>query len=227
MKLLEIEEQSASLPELFFFDRPSPGNLRLARYLKERGVFIVFEPPRLKHEPEFMTASGLADVLKVADAKNLPDFEMWLAESSLVILTKGADGLSYKASDFNGLTTDWIEMPAFTISCTLDACGSGDWLTTGLLHAFFAVDDFVTDVAKRLEGALKFGQALASLNCLLPGARGLSRVYERAEIGEMAALALAEGLSNLEGKITDRADESGRFREIELICSGCLRLGAN
>lgn len=225
--VLEMEEQSASLPELFFFDRPSPGNLHLARYLKERGVLIVFEPPRLKHKPEFKTATGLADVVKVADSRNLPDLETWLADSSLVILTRGANGLCYRATDFNGLTTDWIDMPAFSISYTLDACGSGDWLTTGLLHAFFAVDDFAGDVARRLEGALKFGQALAALNCLLPGARGLSRVYERAEIGEMAALALAEGLASLERKVTDRATEGGRFREIELVCSSCVRQSAN
>lgn len=224
IRMLEIEEQSAFLPLLFFFDRPTPGNLRLASFLKQLGVIIVFEPPRLKDEPAYKAASGLADVLKFAETKALPCLESWQVECSLVIVTKGASGLSYQASDFYGLTTDWIEMPAFHISHTLDACGSGDWLTAGLLHAFFAVDDFTCDISRRLVGALKFGQVLASLNCLLPGARGLSRIYERAEIGEMAALALAEGLSSLESKIIERASELGKFREIELICSACIRL---
>lgn len=223
IQILEFEEETDILPELFFFDRPTPGNLRLAKSLKERGTFVIFEPPRIKPEREYETAVRLADIIKVADSKQLPNFEGWLEDGSLVILTRGAEGLSYRSSNFNKVTTGWVELPALELSLALDACGSGDWLTTGLLHAFFAVDDFAGDVLRRLEGALKYGQALAALNCLLPGARGLSRIYERAEIGEMAALALAEGLSSLEGKVSGRASEAGRFREIEAVCNSCAR----
>ncbi len=221
--LLELAEENEALPELFFFDRPTPGNLRLATALRDKGVFIVFEPPRFKPEPEFERASRLANVVKLADSAALPDLESWLEGSTLVILTRGSLGLSFKAFDFEGITTDWQNLPAFELSHALDACGSGDWLTAGLLHALFAVDGFGCDVTRKLEGALKFGQVLAALNCLLPGARGLSRVYERAEIGEMAALALAEGLSSLEGKISRRARETGRLRKVEAVCNQCLR----
>lgn len=224
IRILESEETAASLPELFFFDRPTPGNIRLARFLKERGTLIVFEPPRLRDEPEYIQSCGLADILKFADSKDLPRFENWLPRESLVIVTKGEQGLMYKSTNFSGLTTAWKNMPAISVSRTLDACGSGDWVTSGFLHAFFAIEDFAEETVRRLDNAIKFGQALASLNCLLPGARGLARVYERAEISEMAALVLADGLASAEGMVSERATVRGENRRFESACSGCLQV---
>lgn len=219
--MAEIDQDSVSPPDVFFFDRPTPSNLRTARAFLELGTTIMFEPPRLKVAKEFEIAVGLADIVKIADCNDRAVIENWLRPNSLAILTHGPKGLSYRASDFRGITTDWVSQPAFDLTSVLDSCGSGDWLTTGFLHAFFAVDDLTEDVPGKLAAALKFGQALASLNCMLPGARGLSRVFDHAEISDMVAVTLAKGLSVLESRIEKRSTTFGKLRDIRTVCNSC------
>lgn len=224
--ILALGDSPRALPDVFFFDRPTPGNLRLARALKALGVTIMFEPPRLKREPNFELGVRLADIVKIAECDDILTFEAWLHTNSLAVITYGQEGLSYRAANFRGVSTDWTTLPAYKLSSTLDSCGSGDWLSTGLLHAFFAVNDLTEDVAGRLSGALKYGQALAALNCLLPGARGLARVFDHAEISDMVALALAKGPTAVEGRIGSRSNESGRLRDLESVCNACHGLRA-
>lgn len=222
--MLDIGTDPSTVPDIFFFDRPTPGNLRLARQLKNHGVVIMFEPPRLKPEERFELAVELADIVKFADSSNHPDFESWLPANSLVVVTCGSSGLRFKACGFHGISTDWVDMPAFGLSQTLDACGSGDWVTAGMLHGFFAINDMSDDVGSRLEASLIYGQALAALNCLLPGARGLARVYSHAEISDMVAIVIAKGLLALEHKIVGRSSQPGKLSDLEAVCNVCSRL---
>ena len=63
-------------------------------------------------------------------------------------------------------------MNAFPVTNLVDAAGSGDWLTAGLIH-FIGQNILKTPSQKKLEFALRFGQALVSLNYNFIGARGI------------------------------------------------------
>ena len=60
-------------------------------------------------------------------------------------------------------------MNAFPVTNLVDAAGSGDWLTAGIIQ-FIGQNTLKTPSQKKLEYALRFGQALASLNCNFVGA---------------------------------------------------------
>ena len=219
--MLNTNYKESDVPDVFFFDRPTPSNLRFAQVLKTSGAIIVFEPPRLKIEKAFQLAVGIADIVKVAAESASIYLDRWMSEGSLAIVTNGASGLSYRANKFNGIITDWLWMPSIQLTRILDACGSGDWLTAGFLHAFLAVNDLSEEVEGKLAAALKYGQALASLNCLLPGARGLSRVFDHAEISDMAAITLAKGLAAIEPQVIKRSRKTGKLRDIKAVCGYC------
>src|SRR5690606_5053259 len=76
-----------------------------------------------------------------------------------------------------------------------DTSGAGDWCTAGLIYALLTnralkpISIGESDIAK----ALIFGQALASLNCMTVGARGLLRVMQ-----PQAVIAIATELCELQ-----------------------------
>jgi len=82
----------------------------------------------------------------------------------------GEDGLQYRARILKQRT--WKKMDAFPTNL-VDAAGSGDWLSAGMIHVLFQNKSKFAPTEKKLEFALRFGQALASLNCNFIGARGL------------------------------------------------------
>lgn len=223
ISMLQADADPAAVPHIFFFDRPTPGNLRLAKQLRSSGTMIMFEPPRLKDEESYDTAIAGSDIVKVTGGQDKKLLMSKLSKCSLSVITYGTDGLEYKANGFQGVSHDWKSLPAMRLARSVDACGSGDWLTVGFLHTLFAVQDLVTDSDSKLGASLKYGQALAALNCLLPGARGLSRIFDRTEIAEMAGLTLAKGLASIEGKIITRACDLGELREIHHVCNVCAK----
>lgn len=223
ISLLQANVDLATAPLIFFFDRPTPGNLRLAKQLRSAGTIIMFEPPRLKDEDPFDVAIASSDIVKVAGGQDKDFLESKLSDCSLSIITYGADGLEYKVNGFQGVFHDWQAVSAIPLTRSIDACGSGDWLTVGFLHALFAVQDLI-DSDGKIGASLKYGQALAALNCLLPGARGLSRIFTRTEIAEMVGLTLAKGLTSIERKIIKRASDLGELRDIHHVCTVCASM---
>lgn len=150
-----------------FFDRDSPGALRLAAHCRAEGAVVVYEPNYAGPESDLAGALAVADVLKFSREK-LPG----LAESrdltgpTLVIETRGADGLRYRDRD-----AAWRHLPAIRVPVVRDAGGAGDWCTAGFLHVWTAGGEIAE--------ALRFGQALGAWNCAFEGARGGMYVVER------------------------------------------------
>jgi fructokinase len=161
-------------PQAVFFDRDSRGALLLARAAADRGALVVFEPNYLADAPVFDEALAAAHVLKFS-RQRLPD----LAQSRplrgplLVVETLGADGLRYR-DQRPGAPASWQHLDALPVRPVLDAAGCGDWCTAGLIHGLGPNGRAGLEQAsaQRVREALRFGQALAALNCAFEGARG-------------------------------------------------------
>ena len=130
----------------------------------------MFEPSAISDERAFQRAVDVCDVLKYSNDRlgHVPDLAA-ANHPSVVIETMGADGLRVR------WRKRWSRLPAFEASILKDAAGSGDWCTAGLIHTVGTKGrEGLTSLRKTdIERGLRFGQALAALNCGFEGARGL------------------------------------------------------
>lgn len=161
---------SSIVPKVFYFDRVAPASLRLAKWAKNLGALVFFEPSSVGDEKLFFQAIDICHVMKYSHdcLGHVPDLAA-ARSPQLVIETKGEDGLSMR---WRGR---WSALPAFRASIFEDAAGSGDWCSAGFLHRVGTkgADGFSNLRKADIDSALKFGQALATLNCRFEGARGL------------------------------------------------------
>lgn len=183
-KQVELEEMQITgldkkimAARVFFFDRANKATLMLARHYAEYGAAIVFEPQRV--EGDFEAALAIATIVKYSDSY-FPA-QGWLAKKApLEVRSEGKKGLRYRLGGQEG------NLRAYKAT-VVDSAGSGDWLTAGLLAALYE-DDFVgLERQDRLEAALKYGQALAAINCEFKGARGMVYELSRAELEDRLA----------------------------------------
>ena len=167
----EVIEKN-SVPDIFFFDRTSPCALRLAGWARERRALVFFEPSSIGDERQFQRAVDSAHILKYSYDRlgHLPDLAK-VNGPKIVIETHGADGLRVR------WRSRWSSLPAIKASRFVDAAGSGDWCTAGVIHAIGQGGSKILETIKknRLDYALRLGQALASINCGFEGARGAMR----------------------------------------------------
>ena len=180
LKSLENIQDKLPNSNVFYFDRASPSALVLAKTLKEQGAIIYFEPPKfLPDDKNFMKCLQIADIVKHCydQGKETEEFGIKIP---LEIQTMGEDGLQYRARILK--QRSWKKMDAFPVSNLVDAAGSGDWLSAGLIHVLFQNKSKFAPTEKKLEFALQFGQALASINCNFVGARGLMYNLSKAEL---------------------------------------------
>ena len=170
-RLDSLKRIESNIPpaHVFYFDRATPSALELARRQKRLGALVVFEPPKLLDDKNFKACLDISDIFKHSYDARLKDDHH--ARPPIEIQTRGKMGLRYRSS----ITpkTEWVDIPAFDVSRLVDAAGSGDWLTAGLIHALGRSGTWHDVAYRNLQDALDFGQGLAALNCLCPGARGL------------------------------------------------------
>lgn len=169
LKVLEQIQDKLPRSNVFYFDRASPSALKLAKTLKEKNTIIFFEPPKFLDDHVFHECLRIADIVKHCYNQS-KETENSGIKIPLEIQTKGEEGLRYKARFLKQKT--WQQMDAFPVTNLVDAAGSGDWLTAGIIH-FIGQNTSKAPSQKKLETALRFGQALASLNCNFVGARGI------------------------------------------------------
>ena len=199
LKMARSFKDSLPKAEVFYFDRATPGTLELAQTSRSHGALVVFEPPNIKDQKLFQRAVRLSHIIKYSN-ENIDG----LGEPApgggplLIVQTMGAQGIKYKLRGMNGSWGIWKMIEAFSVRRLKDAAGSGDWCTAGIIHLLGRGG------ATRLENiaeeevvhALKFGQALAALNCCFEGARGAMYVLSGAEfeneIGEIMSRKFAE-----------------------------------
>ncbi|CAB4048503.1 PfkB family carbohydrate kinase [Paraburkholderia phenoliruptrix] len=179
--VLKLIERS----DVFYFDRVTSWSLSLAENYRKRGALVVFEPSAMNVEPSaFQRAIDSCHVLKYADERidELGVFDC--TKVDVIIQTLGAEGLRFKASGVP--QGSWQTLSAFRVPRVIDTAGAGDWCTAGLLHSLQKAGASARLDAALLSKALRFGQALAALNCMHAGARGLAQQGARERLEELA-----------------------------------------
>ena len=205
-------------PNTLYFDRVSPGSLRLAQWARDSGALIVFEPSSIGDERQFQRAIGLCHVLKysyetLGHVADLGDVE----SPALVVETRGSEGLRFR------WRRRWRELEGFHSQKFRDAAGSGDWCSAGLIHMLGIggkkgiLENRRVDVVE----ALRFGQALAAVNCCFEGARGAMAALTREDMNR-ATGALWKSRET-EQYMEDDSIEYGR-RLMRKFCSTCERM---
>lgn len=174
-------------PNVVYLDRATLIGIEIAEYYKSRNVLIFFEPSTVGDNQDlFKRALAVADIVKYADDR-LGDLESFdLSHIFVEICTKGADGLKFRAPS---LGNDWMELDSFNSPQVIDTSGAGDWCTSGMLYYLFDKDPTCTIsriTYNSLNEALRFGQALSALNCMVVGARGLAKKLHKNKISSLA-----------------------------------------
>lgn len=162
----------AKMPKsnVFYFDRVSSSTLIMARTQKERGALIMFEPPIFKNDKLFKECLAVADIVKHCYNQSIITENTGI-NIPLEIQTMGSQGLRYKAKILG--QRSWQHMDSYPVHNLVDAAGSGDWLSAGIIHVLGQNGSMGKISERKLELALKFGQCLASINCHYVGARGI------------------------------------------------------
>ena len=152
-------------PNVFFADRVSRGVIKLARFLRERGALIVFEPSGVSDQSQFSEMLGLTHVLKYSHER-IQDLAT-CADVPLVVETMGRGGLRYKSTLPGADSKGWKRCEPYKLNRYVDTAGAGDWCTAGIVHVLgnHGSKSFKQIGVPRLQAAFDFGQALAAWNC--------------------------------------------------------------
>jgi sugar/nucleoside kinase (ribokinase family) len=175
---------------VFFFDRANAGTLLLAEHYHAHGALVVFEPSVPANAETLSRAVAVSKVIKHSDDRTVGGIDsltIGRPKGQIRIVTHGAGGLELRIG-----TKGTRRLPAFS-SPTLDAGGAGDWTTAGFLIKAASQGRKVE--LSGVDDALRFGQALAALNCATPGARGLMRLSRRTVLRRAKAVLEEGGLS--------------------------------
>ena len=208
---------------VFYFDRVSRGTLNLAKHYREHGAFIVFEPSSVTDGKLFSEAAAVAHLLKYS-VERLPDIAYLVAGTDipLEVQTLGPEGLRYRwyKSDSDGRL--WSFMPAYPVIDMIDEAGAGDWCTAGLINGLGhnGATSFWKATPPELERFLRLGQAMASVNCNFPSARGAMYSLKPSEMNSMA-MELVEGKLNRYG--TELASNNILHNLVNMVCSRCCQ----
>lgn len=205
----EVTESSV-IPRTLYLDRVSPAALRIATWAKEKGALIFFEPSSIGDERQFQRAVDLCHILKFSDDRLGHMRDLREAQSPKIIIeTRAEEGLRLR---WRGR---WSDLAAFATPLFLDGAGAGDWCSAGLIHHLGTTGAGIIDTLQkpRLVTALRFGQALAAINCGFEGARGAMMAMTRTQLAKrLTTLATekpeappeAEDLGTREGDIPRR-----------------------
>jgi fructokinase len=169
-----IEEDSVNLAKAaleassaFYADRLSPAILLAMEAACLSGAFVVFEPAAREDEALLARALKLAHIVKLSDdtsgAKICDDD---VPSAAVVVRTHGARGLTVS---FESSKCFLASVPAPRV---VDTCGSGDMVTTGLLHYLLSAGYTRPWSMEAVCAGVRIGQSLAALNCAFGGARG-------------------------------------------------------
>ncbi len=165
----EALRDSGQHPKVYYFDRVSPGALRLAKTARKKGALVVFEPSSIGDEEKIQSAVDLCHILKYSQDRlgHVPDLAV-APSPKLVVETQGEAGLCFRWRN------RWTQLDAFEVNTLVDAAGSGDWCTAALIHQIGSQGaNGLKNLRKgEVVAALRSGQALAAINCQYFGARG-------------------------------------------------------
>lgn len=176
-----VESISKKLPktDVFYFDRVSRSSIELAKNAKNQGSLIFFEPSSNRETKQFEECLEICDVVKFSDERiksYKQDYKN--IQTTLEIETSGKNGLNFRYK-----SDKWTNLDSFSIKKAVDTAGAGDWCSAGI------IDYLISNTNSNIENldneevfnALRYGQALGSLNCLFDGARGLMYQIDKSQ----------------------------------------------
>lgn len=214
-------EEAIPQAQVFYFDRVRRSTIELAKINRDRGALIFFEPSGIRNEKLFIECLQLADIVKYSSDR-LEQIEQITCQTyiPIEIETLSSQGLRYRLGGNNNLQRAWKIMPAFTVNQLVDAAGSGDWCSAGIIHVLGRKgrEGFEGCDSEMIEFALKFGQALAALNCYYEGARGGMYTLSRSRFQTLIKDIISEN-----SPITPVQDYNSMETQqaIEYICPNC------
>lgn len=218
--------QRLGTPKVFFLDRVSRGALVLAKACIAKGAVVFFEPSGFGEPRLFREALRLAHILKYSNERVRSFHSMGNGGGPLLeIETLGAEGLRYRSRIAGVRTEGWEHLEAYQVAELKDAGGAGDWCTAGIIHALAqkGLRGLVKARRRQVEGALRFGQALAAWNCGYEGARGgMYSVDKRTFRRHVQSIVSQDG-----SKVSQREVPNAGVRQtFECICPACARRSA-
>lgn len=185
----EVESltKKSPTPSVFYFDRVNRSSIDLAKYYKQNGAVVFFEPSSINDNKQFEECLNIADIIKFSNERIKNYASLYpIQRVPLEIETLGKDGLRYRFS--HSLKSKiWRTLPSYKISNIVDAAGSGDWFSAGIISGLASngLKEFKNQNGQAILKALKHGQALGALNCFFNGARGLMYSLTRLQINRL------------------------------------------
>jgi fructokinase len=200
---VELVSPALTNTSVFFLDRLSRAALSLAKEATKQGAIVVFEPSGKGDEKMLAEAIRLAHVVKYADQR-IQGIDGLMSEASATLVevqTLGEQGLKYRHR-LGRTPSNWMHLSALRAPRLSDTCGSGDWLTAGLLSkvAGGGTEALLQSGARGVRDALLYGQALAAWNCGFEGARGGMYTMSR-EVFDSQVSALMAGRLGAIGEV--------------------------
>jgi sugar/nucleoside kinase (ribokinase family) len=208
-------------PQVFFFDRATPGAIVVARASAKAGALVVFEPSGIGNPVTFRQAWEAAHVVKYSHER-LSELPEVVSDSGpfVQIETMGEGGLRYRRRGPRTKAARWEHLEAFHVDDLRDSSGAGDWCTAGFLSqaGTGGVKGFIEMNQGDMRAALRFGQSLAAWTCGYEGARGgMYAVDQRAFADEVQEILQSGVDSALRLAPTSR----GRHPTVRSICTAC------
>lgn len=174
-------------PSVFYFDRVNRSSIDLAKFYKEKGAVIFFEPSSMKENKQFEECLKVADIIKFSNER-IKNYSAKFSNQRvpLEIETLGKDGLRYRFSH-QLKAKKWTTVVGYKISYVVDAAGSGDWFSAGVISkiANSGTKGFKGCKDETILTALKYGEALGALNCFFDGARGLMYALSKEQVDNL------------------------------------------
>jgi len=170
-----------SASRIFFFDRANKATILLAKHYREWGDDVYFVPQGT--DGEFEAALDLATIVQFS-AAYFPKVEWIAPKATIEVRTEGKKGLGWRL----GAKTGHLSAKRTKV---VDTAGAGDWLAAGLMAELHHQGFDGMERPEKLVAALRYGQALAALNCEYAGARGMVYELARAELAQRLGIKLA------------------------------------
>jgi len=211
-------------PAVFYFDRISRSSLALAKWYRDRGATIVFEPQWVRSGELFRSSVAVADILKASREMTKGLIGEAGAGIPLVIETLGPEGIRYRRGKSSGGDGAWHTVPAFPVTGIRDTVGAGDWCTAGIIHYLESHGGLPVQEApdEVVRDAIRSGQALSALNCKFSGARGAMDALGRKAAASCIAAICRDG----DCTVPERpAKRRAGDRAMPALCPGCTKAG--
>jgi fructokinase len=214
----QVEDLKKTLghPEVFYADRVSRSTVELAKYFREEGSLVYFEPSAAGDPKLFREMLQLCDVLKYS-AQRARSFSELLREHKayLEIETLGEDGLRFRTRK---AFASWHTIPAYEVKIK-DTAGSGDWTSVGFVSEMLADGKKGLEMCtrQRVSSCLEHAQAIAALNCQFEGPRGaMYQLSKERFMDSVAALEAKKPRDTKESRIS-----LGRQLSTAAVCPSC------